>query len=379
MEDFRIRFEKGLKKENSGLITCMPDMSNAIDNIQKGIVYCVMGQPKSFKTKWVDTFFILHPYLRNDPALLDYTYYSWEVTRINKVADWISFFFWEDYKIKYTPSHILSRGTKTIKDHHRTLVDTILEKRIIPLIGDYDAKGKKIKNGIIDFIEERDNPTGVAMYLKNKAENNGTIIYEDYTTKDDFGKTITKKRAVSYVDNNPNKYRIVIIDHVRKAKFERGYKMKENIDKLSEYCVDARNLYGYSFVNVIHSNRSISDNERTGAQNGRFLRPQTDDVKDSGNLLEDCNILIGLFNPYNYSNIQSHFDYNLNKFEVNKKGKYRSIHVLANRDGDAPLDFFMTVDGGNNQFREIPNPKSKEFDTFMVDFNSYERIDYGEV
>lgn len=65
-------------------------------------------------------------------------------------------------------------------------------------------------------------------------------------------------------------------------KRERGFSMKENLDKYSEYTVFLRNIFKYSFIDIIHSNRNLSDQDRVSTSGGRYLRPQTDDVKDTG-------------------------------------------------------------------------------------------------
>lgn len=369
MEDFWLKFEQGRKGENKGLEVGLKEIGKAIDNIQKETNYVIFGQSKTFKTKFTDTFFILQPFLLNDISLLDYTYYSFEVSRLKKVADWTAFFFWNDYKIKYTPSHIMSKGDKKIKDEHIKLVEEILKKRIIPLLGEYDKYGNRTKKGIVDFIEDKDNPTGVFHYLINKAKEHGEVIEEEYETQDEQGRKVKKKRLIGFKDNEPNKYRLVITDHIRLLRRERGFSMKENIDKYSEYTISLRNIFKYSFVDVIHSNRNISDNERVGVNNGRYLRPQQDDVKDSSNPLENCNYLIGIFNPYNYPNINLHFDFNLKDW----KGKYRSLHILAARDTEAPKDLFLLCDGGNSVFRELPtNPTSEQLKDIKQKFEDYE-------
>lgn len=369
MEDFWLKFQQGLKGENKGLEVGLKEIGKSIDNIQKETNYVIMGQPKTFKTKFTDAFFVLQPFLLNDPQLLDYTYYSFEVSRIKKTAEWIAFFFWHDYKIKYSASHIMSRGDHKIKDEHVSLVEEILKKRISPLLGEYDSTGKRTKKGIVDFIEDKDNPTGILNYLMNKSKEHGEIIEEEYITLSETGQKITKKRIVGFKDNDP-KYRLVICDHVRLLKRERNYSMKENIDKYSEYTIFLRNIFKYSFIDIIHSNRNISSDDRVNANSGRFLRPQIDDVKDSGNIAENCNYLIALFNPYNYPGVNIHFDYNLNQW----KGKYRSLHILAARDTEAPKDLFMICDGGNSVFRELPKANDTEaIKRVKEKFDEYEK------
>lgn len=69
--------------------------------------------------------------------------------------------------------------------------------------------------------------------------------------------------------------------------------------------------------------------------------------------------MFALFNPYNYPNIKMHFDYVLE----NWRGKYRSFHILAARDTEAPKDLFLVCDGANSVLRELPTDKAEIKDT----------------
>lgn len=48
-----------------------------------------------------------------------------------------------------------------------------------------------------------------------------------------------------------------------------------------------------------------------------------------------------------------HFDYILRDWDK----KYRSFHILAARDTEAPKDCFLLCDGANSVFRELPTDK----------------------
>lgn len=374
MEDFLIRVEEGRKGLNEGLLTDPPMFSEAINNIQKKMIYVVFAAPKAFKTKFVDSFFVLHPFLKNPNKDIEWDYFSFEIDRINKVADWIAFFFWTDYKIKYSSNHILFRGIHKVKDEHLKLMDEILAKRIIPLMGNYNAKGEKISQGKLNFVEDRENPTGVRNYLLSKIKLEGEVVYEDYEMEEE-GKTVKKKRLTGFHHSNPEKYRIVITDHIRKLKRERGFNIKENMDKYSDYQVSLRNIFGYTFVNIVHSNRAISDTSRVSLNEGKYLTPHLDDIKDSGNIGEDLSVAISLLNPEAYK-IRNHFDYNVAEWQ----GMYRSLHLTASRDTEAPKDMALIGDGANNFFKALPSPTDREeLLRFKKMFNAYRALPFGEV
>lgn len=374
MEDFLIKMEAGRHGLNKGLITEPELFAKAINNIQRKTTYLIFAAPKTFKTKFVDSFFVLHPFLRNPHEDIEWDYFSFEVDRINKVADWIAFFFWHDYKIKYSANHILCRGDNKVKGEHWSMVEKILKDRIVPLMGNYDSKGKKISSGKLNFIEERDNPTGIRNYLLSKIKKEGEMLYEEYETEEN-GEIVSKKRLSGFNHAKPEKFRIVITDHVRKLRRERGFTMKENLDKYSDYQVQLRNLFGFTFVNIIHTNRSVSDTNRLSMNEGKYLTPMLDDVKDSGNLGEDLNVGISLLNPELYK-IRNHFDYNV----ADWKGMYRSLHLIASRDTEAPKDMALIGDGANNLFKSLPSTNDREkLEEFKKIVNAYHKLGYGEV
>lgn len=57
--------------------------------------------------------------------------------------------------------------------------------------------------------------------------------------------------------------------------------MKDNVDKMLEYMCEQRDLFNYTFVPIIHTNRSIGDIETIRHAKDE-LYPNEDSVKDSG-------------------------------------------------------------------------------------------------
>ena len=85
---------------------------------------------------------------------------------------------------------------------------------------------------------------------------------------------------------------------MRKILLERGFQMKQAVDKMSEYLCDIRDWCNYTVVPIIHTNRDI-----TSIDNIRFakdeLYPTSEHLKDTGNIAEDCDYLFTIFNPRN--------------------------------------------------------------------------------
>ncbi len=163
------------------------------------------------------------------------------------------------------------------------------------------------------------------------------------------GKKVTKKRLIGYNIANKQKRTIIITDHIRKLKRERGYSMKENMDKWIEYTVELRNFCHFTFVHIVHLNRSISNIERLKF-NGEYIYPTGEDVKDSGNLSEECDYLLTLFNPTDEKyGLTTHFGYVLEEYP-----NYRSIHLVESRDTECPQHLAVQMKGKLFQICGLP-------------------------
>ena len=223
------------------------------------------------------------------------------------------------------------------------MLQDVYQNRIIPLFGEYNSEGKQIKKGLIRFIEDKTNPTGLRKFLMAHAENNGQFVKEGGK----FNKGITGYKA-----NNPDKYTIVVTDHLRKLVPERGFQMKQTVDKYIEYTVEIRNWCAYTFAHIIHLNRSMTDVQRQ-KQFGDNIFPNSDDIKDTGNLAEDCDYLFTIFNPNDKR-------YNLDTFFGKKirtstgdeiYPSLRTIHLVESRHCDFPQHFAADMYGGFKAFK----------------------------
>ena len=66
-------------------------------------------------------------------------------------------------------------------------------------------------------------------------------------------------------------------------------------------------------------------------------------------------MVIGLFNPSNYTHLQRHLGYDLLRL-----GKsYRSIHILASRNTEANVSVSVILEGKTGKMRELPLPQDE--------------------
>jgi hypothetical protein len=363
-------FKKGKAGKNLGLSTGIPQLDEAIGGLQKKTSIGLAAAPKCGKTTLADFCFLLMPFLeailKGTLDNIEWIYFSFEVDRINKEFKFAAFFMFHDYQISgymykgkwYDMDSQYLLGKKIhregsieeripMTEEHENMLKEIYANRIVPLFGEYDKYGRVITPGKIKFITERDNPTGMDKYLRAHAKAHGEFVEESYVVSEG-DKLIPKKRVIGYTAKNPDKFTIIITDHIRKLRRERGFTMKENIDKWLEYTTDWRNLCEWTFINIVHSGRQLANVERLRYA-GETIFPTADDTKDTGNIAEESTILMTLFNANDEKyNLKTHFGHDLSQYP-----NYRSLHITESRDTECPAHVFLNMFGGVNVFEHI--------------------------
>ena len=82
---------------------------------------------------------------------------------------------------------------------------------------------------MIEFIEKPENPTGIYKNILNFAATRGEFIFEDYYSEKNKK---NERKLAGYVPKDPNEYILIIIDTIRKVRKERGFNMKETVEKI---------------------------------------------------------------------------------------------------------------------------------------------------
>lgn len=355
-DPFIEEIEKGFQGRNKGLKTGLETLDKFTGGIQRKRIELVGATQKTGKTAYVDYGRIIAPYLLNPDADIEWIYFSYEIDEISKKAKWTALFMQLKYGEYLSGSQIIGKvdDDDKITLEQKELAKKVYYEDVVPLFS-------KIK-----FIERKSNPTGIYKEILTHAAKNGEFEMIDYVDTDG------KKRQYmnSYTPNNPDKYNIIIVDHVGLVKKERGFNKKENLDKLSEYFVRLRNLLGYTFIPVSQFNRDLSKTDRLKF-NGADLQPTMEDFKDSNNLAEDADMVIALFNAHLYPHLDSHKGYMLEHME----GHYRSWHLLASRHTQAPASKALVMAGKTGFFKELPraevfNAGSETISDFIFKNNS---------
>jgi len=332
------KIRRGREGLNTGLSMGFERLVDHIPGIQQGTYYLIGGETGSGKTAFTDSCFLYNPYdwmkaNSKDGIDLKIFYWSLEIDKTIKVTKAICRKLYLDYGILTDINFVLSRGKNRISKE-------VYEA--VKFTKDYFYQ----LEDCLTIIDAAENPTGIYKFMNNYANENGDIIYKKIRSGEDTINVFDK-----YIPYNPDRYVLIIIDHIALMKRERGFNQKDNIDKMSEYLIPLRNNFNFIPVVVQQLGRGLSQTDRFKLDR---VEPQLSDFKDSGNTQQDANVVLSLFSPRKYE-IENFRGYDIIKL----KDRFRSLSILKNRDGAADIRIGLQFVGEVGHFQEIP--PSKQF------------------
>jgi len=343
------QLEKRRDRILSGSVNCIPTPFKRFEDdfcgIEHDMYYCITSFTKGGKTQLTSFIFIfklvLYAYFAKN---IDFKiiYFALEETKeriMQRFMSWLLYSFTKG-KVRVSPKELRST-TKPVA------------KEVLERLKQFDIQD------ILEFFEqhvifptEAPNPTGIYKYCKQYAEEHGTVKYKTVKIKDEFGIPHDTEVFESYEKDNPDEYRLIIVDTINLIDTERGMTLKQSMDKLSEYCAKyLRNKYHYS--PVIIQQQAFESEGNEAFKLGR-IRPSVAGLGDSKYTSRDANVVLGLFSPYRFG-ITDYFGYDITIL----KDHIRFLEVIVNRDGDMGGLLPLFFDGAVCDFKELPKPEDK--------------------
>lgn len=327
--------EKGIQGGNKGIPHGLNRLSYYIPGLQPGTYYLIAAESGVGKTAFADEMFAYRAFdyvnsLGDNSLNFKVLYYSLEIDKRIKIIKGICRRIYLKYGLITDVNYVLSRGKFRISGE---IYEKVLET------ADYFEKFE-------DHVIIKDvaiNPTGIAKDVAKFAEENGKLTKVN-------GRT-------NYKPNAENEIVFIIVDHVGLCKKERGFDNKQTIDKLSEYMVPIRNIYGYSPVIIQQFNRSISSTDRFKLHQ---VTPQPSDLKQTGNTYEDCSTCLALFSPKRYD-IPTFRNYDITRLQ----DRFRSLSIIKNRDGEADKIIGLNFIGEIGYFSELKKAQEMTNDDYI--------------
>lgn len=343
MENLVRRREKVL---NGGINSIPPPFkrfSNDFIGLEPAKMYVVTAATKVGKTTFASYLFIynslLFAYNNPDKVRFKVFYIPREETPEDVLHRFMCFILYK-----------LSKG-KVIIDRNdlKSSKNVALDEKVLELLNSEEYKN------ILDFFEENVmfypsvNPSGVWKEMIKYAEDHGKVYKRKIETKDEFGFEKEIEVFDHYVPDDDNEIRLIFDDHVSLTPLERNFTLKQAIDKLGEYYVLLRNMYGYSICEVHQQNTS---SESLDAIKLGKAKASTNFLADSSYSGRNCDVCIGVNSPFR----QELPDWN--GYDITKlKDYFRYVEILLNRSGSAggvaPLFYLGKVCDWN----EMPLPK----------------------
>ena len=315
--------DRGRAGFNHGITMGMPKLESIMDGNTRETYTLIMSNSGSGKTSFALYSYVYKPLVAhlndNDYKCL---FISLEMNEISLYIKLLSIYIFETYGIQLSYKEILSRKREYIlSDEHYELV-----KACIPWV-------TKVKKHL-EIYDKKASAKTVYAILKQRLEKMGKFVE-------------TETRQI-YIPNNQNLVYNVVIDHIALITPSDGRKLKEEIDLLSAYLVTLREKCKISPVVIQQANREQGNIERFKAGKSAF---SINDAKDTGNTVQDCNVMIAIYNPYR-DGLKTYRKYNIEVLQ----GAFRSIMVLKNRFGDCDAEVGCNFFGGINYFSELKKP-----------------------
>ena len=138
---------------------------------------------------------------------------------------------------------------------------------------------------------------------------------------------------------------------------------KEEMDLISTYCVRFRELCQTSFEIIMQENRNATNMDRRKAG---MEEPTVDDLQQTGEPLQACDICIALFSPFrtqlktyrNYRIVDTDEGYGLQDI-------MRSCIILKNRYGISNKVVMTAFKGNIGKFLPLPSPDQIVYEDYL--------------
>lgn len=335
------RIKRGLQGDFSGLANGFHDLNKVLFGVQRGCYTLIGGQSGTYKTTLLDYIFLNAIQDAMEKGIpIDIFYYSFEIDKLTKQCNWLSQLAFKKHGIVISPEKIKGLGNNRLTPEEQQIIDL--------LIPEMEALFNKI-NFVFDVV----NPTGIYNDIFKYCSKLGTFEYTPYV--DDNNQP---KQRIKSFKFHENRYVLIGIDHIVLAKKERNYTTKENIDKLSEYMVALKNIFGVSPFLVQQFNMGLTAVERQKFK-GVDLSPSQSDFKDSTNPYQDCDVALGIINPYKLD-MEKYLGYMVNVF----KDKFIALKVIKNRLSKDNVAKGLLARPESGSFQELPKATEINYDNY---------------
>lgn len=335
--------DRGREGKEQGYSIGLPKLEQVVDGVCKGVYTLIAAESGVGKSS-----FMLYSYLYNpikehlDDGKLKISLFSLEMNADKILAKLLSTHIFETYGVRLSLKQLLSvqRGYTLSDEYYRLVIDSIpWMKKVESILTVYDKS------------------------------NNARTIYDslikELKARGHFEETSTR---IIYTPNDPDLVHIVCIDHLGRVQPVGGNTLKQEMDATSKSLYTLKNICNISPIVIQQMNRNIQSVDR---RKESMLYPQTSDLKDTNNTVEDAETILAIYSP-NKAKLKTHLGYDISIMG----DSFRSVYVLKSRYGEADVIDNIYYDGKCNVWKELP--RSSEINDFSRFENPLWYLDTSE-
>lgn len=322
-----------------------PRFRTLLPGIEQSKYIIVTANQKIGKSKFADKMFVYDPifFAKEHPELrVKNLYFTLEMSAEEKYNEFLCHLLYRLDGISISPTDLRSTDNQHPVD--QSILDLLKTEKYQEYINAFEQS--------VTYIDDIKNPTGINKFCREYAETHGHYNYVEYEKVGPNGESKTEKMLDPinpYEQDDPDEYRIIIIDNAANLTLESGKNKMETIDKMSKYGITLKKQLKYIFVLIQHQAQA-----QEGIENFKLdkIKPSTDGLADCKTTGRDCNLVIGLYSPYKYG--REVFE----GYDITKLKNYcRFMEIIEDRDYGAngnicPLFF----NGAVAEFCELPLP-----------------------
>lgn len=308
---------------NKGLPTGLPKLDDIVGGAQRAVYTTVFGLSSTGKTSFI-VYSYLYRVLKDNPDKdVTIIHYSLEVNAEIIYAKLLSLYVYEEFGVIIPYLELLSKTSR--------LSDEKFE---------YVNKAKS-------WLESLDG----RLIIFDKALNAKTLYKTAIPILEKKGTVKEEKGRKVFTPNNPEQIILLLLDHASILLPSDGRTLKQEIDLTSQYLITLRNRYFVSPVVLMQQNRESSSMDRRKAD---LTEPSMNDSRDSGNVIQDSDIVLALYSPLK-DKLTSYRGYKV----LGDEGLFDRIKgcvVLKNRYGISDKVVILGFYGEVGKFVELPPP-----------------------
>ena len=342
--------ERKNNAENGG-VNCIPlpfeRFRAEVPGIEQGQYVIITANQKSGKSQLANYIYLFHAldyaFENPDKCSVHVIYFALEEAIQKIIERYMCYLLYKLDGYRISPTDLRSTSS-----------DYIIEQDILDLF-----KTKRYQERLeffekcVQFETEDTNPTGILRVCEAYAKSVGKYSSHKIESRGNSFKEIDV--FDSYEQDDPNHYKIVIIDHIGLVDREQGFRIKDSVDKMSEYCVKyLRNRYKFTCVII---QQQASESEGLEAIKQKKMLPTAATLGDSKYTARDCDLAIGIFDPSKFG-LPNWCGYKITDADgLGSLSNYgRFLYVIANRNGEMGGVCPLFFDGAVCNFEELPRP-----------------------